>query len=65
MEYNVEVCKVIHLGRKKYRNMEYLSKGEKLHGVDVLRDLGIFVHESLKSSAANNWKDKMLDFIAG
>ena len=47
MEFNAEKCEVIHFG-KSNRAIEYRANGRTLGSVDEQRDLGVYVHRSLK-----------------
>jgi hypothetical protein len=50
MAFNVAKCKIMHLGPKKLR-FEYTVNRQILFGTDVVRDTGVMVSKSLKSSA--------------
>jgi len=47
MEFNVEKCEVMHFGRNN-KCVEYRANGRTLNSVDEQRDLGVYVHRSLK-----------------
>ena len=47
MEYNVGKCKVIHFGRKNLR-CEYTMGGVKLTEAEEEKDLGVWIHSSMK-----------------
>ena len=49
MRFNVKKCKVMHVGRKNER-FEYRMGGEKLEEVEEEKDLGVWVHSSMKPS---------------
>ena len=49
MSFNVEKCKVIHLGRNNPQNNYYMSKTE-LENIDEEKDLGIIISKDLKWS---------------
>ena len=49
MEFNVNKCKVLHLG-KKNNEFEYYMNGSLLASVDQERDIGVIVEKSLKPS---------------
>ena len=49
MEFNINKCKVMHLG-KGNRKYEYYMNGQELEVVQEEKDLGILVSDNLKSS---------------
>ena len=49
MQFNVDKCKVLHLGKSNPRN-KYVMDGKELEGIEVEKDLGVMVHQSLKPS---------------
>ena len=50
MEFNVEKCKVMHVGRKNLR-FEYQINGVKLETVEVERDLGVMISSDMKPTS--------------
>jgi ribonuclease P/MRP protein subunit RPP40 len=50
MLFNVDKCKVIHVGRNNAKH-DYLMEGKKLIVVEEEKDLGVKVHQSLKTSS--------------
>ena len=54
MMFNVKKCKVIHFGRKNFRSNYtiggYAPAGSVLENVTEEKDLGVFIHKSLKPS---------------
>ena len=49
MEFNVNKCKILDLG-KKNNEFEYYMNGSLLLSVDQKRDIGLIVEKSLKPS---------------
>ena len=49
MLFNVQKCKVLHLGHKN-TNQEYLLGGSVLESISSERDLGVIVQNDLKVS---------------
>ena len=49
IQYNVDSCEDIHIGRNK-RKTDYYLNGCKFSSVDTKGDFGVFVHLSLKIS---------------
>ena len=49
MRYNVEKCKIMHLGRQN-RQYTYTMDGKELRTVTEEKDVGVLVHNSLKPS---------------
>ena len=49
MQFNVKKCKVMHCGRKN-RRFEYKMGDEKLEEVEEEKDLGVWIHSSMKPS---------------
>jgi predicted YcjX-like family ATPase len=47
MKFNVDKCKIMHVGRNNPR-YEYFINGTKLKAVDDVTDVGVIVHDSLK-----------------
>ncbi|XP_062894859.1 uncharacterized protein LOC134341044 [Mobula hypostoma] len=47
MQFNVDICEVIHFGGKN-RKTDYYLNGGRLGKGEVQRDLGVIVHQSLK-----------------
>ena len=47
MKYNVEMCEVMHFGRRN-GGIDYYLNGETLRKSEAQRDLGIIVQDSLK-----------------
>ncbi|MDZ1603208.1 reverse transcriptase family protein, partial [Klebsiella pneumoniae] len=47
MEFNPEKCEVVHFGRTN-KNAKYWVNGRVLGSVEEQRDLGVYVHRSLK-----------------
>ena len=46
IEFNVEKCKLMHVGRSK-GNFEYAVNGSKLQVIDSEKDLGIIITDAL------------------
>ena len=67
MEFNIDKCKQMHIGR---HNLEfgYEMDGRWLSAVDHEKDLGVFVHNTMKPSyqciEARNKANKILSFIS-
>ena len=55
MFFNIDKCKVMHLGHKKL-NAEYLLGGEVLDSVDAEQDLGVISQNDCKSFHSNALK---------
>ena len=49
MEFNVEKCKVMHIGRNN-PSQTYKMRGLDLEKVEMERDIGVLIHSSLKPS---------------
>ena len=47
MKFNVDKCKIMHVGRKNPR-YEYFMAGVKLREVEEEKDIGVTIHNSLK-----------------
>ena len=47
MLFNIDKCKVMHLGHKNL-NAEYSLRGKVLDSVDAEQDLGVIIHNDLK-----------------
>ena len=50
MQFNVDKCKVMHVGRRNLR-VTYTMDGRELEVTDVEKDLGVLVSDNLKPSA--------------
>ena len=50
MCFNVEKCKVIHIGRTNPRH-DYFMGGKKLLEIEEEKDLGVIIHQSLTPSS--------------
>jgi hypothetical protein len=68
MEFNVEKCKVMHLG-KRNMHFDYWMGGKKLSVINLEKDLGVKVSADLKSSEqcrqAYGKASQMLAMLAG
>ena len=53
IEFNPEKCEVIHFGRSNLTR-KYTMKGLTLGSSEEQRDLGVFVHRSLKTERQVN-----------
>ena len=49
MLFNAGKCHILHLGARNVRH-EYTMEGNKLEAVEVEKDVGVLVHQSLKPS---------------
>ena len=64
MEFNVNKCKVLHLG-KINKEFEYYMNGSWLASVDQERDIGVIVEKSLKPSLQCAEAAKKAMFVLG
>ena len=49
MKFNVDKCKIIHVGRNNPQ-YEYFMAGKKLQVVEEEKDIGVLIHNCLKPS---------------
>jgi len=67
MLFNVDKCKVMHIGKEK-QNLSYYMDGKRLEDVNQEKDLGIIITNDLKPSAhcTQNYTkaNRMLGIIA-
>jgi ribonuclease P/MRP protein subunit RPP40 len=64
MLFNVDKCKVIHMGRNNPRR-DYTMEGKTLIKVEEEKDLGVIVHQSLKPAAQVGKAIKKANHILG